>query len=230
MNESGKEKMGERNLVLVGSGGCMRELLWQIEERNREGRIWNVLGYVDKKPYEGNEFMELHIGGICCPYLGDDDFLLSRRQETNVVISVGDSLLRRNIAEKLKKNPRLKFPNLILGNTKICQDVRMGQGCIVSMDCRISTGVILGDFVFLNIGSLVCHDGSIGDFTTLSPDVKLAGKTVIGSQCNIGLGSRIIQGIKVGNNVIVGAGSIIVKDIQGDCTVAGVPARKMGSR
>lgn len=45
-----------QDLVLIGSGGCMRELIWQIEELNAEGHVWNVVGYVDKQPYwDGNQ-------------------------------------------------------------------------------------------------------------------------------------------------------------------------------
>ena len=39
-----------QELILIGSGGCMRELLWQIEELNREEMTWEVLGYVDTQP------------------------------------------------------------------------------------------------------------------------------------------------------------------------------------
>ena len=34
-------------LILIGAGGCMRELLWQIEELNKIQDTWNVIGYVD---------------------------------------------------------------------------------------------------------------------------------------------------------------------------------------
>lgn len=216
-----------QELILIGSGGCMRELLWQIEELNREEMTWEVLGYVDTQPCIKDGASVIRIGDISCPYLGDDSYLLSRQQDTNVAISVGEPWLRKNLAQKYRANPRLKFPNLILGDTRISPDVRMGQGCMVSMGCRISTNVVLGDFVFLNISSLVCHDGKIGDFTTLSPDVKAAGQVVIGEQCEIGLGSNMIQGITIGNRVIVGAGSVIVKDIGSNCTIAGVPAKRI---
>ncbi|MCI8483297.1 MAG: hypothetical protein HFH41_03025 [Lachnospiraceae bacterium] len=219
--------MGQ-DLILIGSGGCMREILWQIEERNKEIFTWNILGYVDKQPFVSNGSSAINVGDICCPYLGDDNFLLSRHQKTNVAVSVGEPELRKRIVEKLKKNHWLKFPNLIMSDTRICQDTEMGQGCIISMDCRISTNVILGDFVFLNIASVICHDGRIGDFTTLSPDTKIAGQVRIGSQCEIGMGSKVIQGTAIGDRVTAGAGSVIVKDIQNDCKVAGVPARKIG--
>lgn len=214
-----------QDLILIGSGGCMREILWQIEELNKESIRWNVQGYVDQQPCIDHGTSELHVGNIRCPYLGDDDYLLSREQETSVVISVGKPWLRKKIVDKLKKNHKLRFPNLILDNTKICPDARMGQGCILSMDCRISTNVQMGDFVFLNMGSVLCHDSRVGNFTTLSPDVKIAGDVTIGNQCDIGMGSKVIQGIVVGDHVTIGAGSVIIKNIEDRCKVAGVPAK-----
>ena len=218
--------MGQ-DLVLIGAGGCMRELLWQIEELNDKELVWNVIGYVDKQPYQSGNTFDISVGDIYCPYLGDDEYLLSFQQATNVAISVGEPELRKKIAQKLMNNSKLKFPNLIMGDTRICQDMKIGQGCIVSMGCRVSTNVVLGDFVFLNIDSLICHDGKVGNFSTLSPNVKIAGRVTIGNECMIGLGSKVKQEVTIGDRVIAGAGSVIVKDIESDCIVAGIPAKPM---
>lgn len=214
-----------KHIVLVGSGGCMRELVWQIQELNKVEMTWQIDGYVDAKEPGADE--QCVVGKEVIPYLGNDDYLLTKQDSVNVAICVGSPTLRKKIAEGLKKNANIKFPNLILGDTRVCDDVKMGEGCIVSIDCRISTDVSLGDFVFLNTGSKVCHDGCIGDFTTLSPDVKLAGNVQVGCTCDIGLGAKVIQGIKIGEGAVVGAGAVVVKDIEAGCTVVGVPARKI---
>ncbi len=213
------------DIVLAGSGGCMRELAWQIQEWNREREGWNVLGYVDREPPCGRD--GVWVGGQRIPYLGDDEFLLRQETQVNAVLCVGEPKLRKKIASRLQENPHIRFPNLILGNTRICEDVQMGMGCIVSMDARISTNVTLGDFVFLNLGSGICHDGRIGDFVTLGPDVRLAGCVTVEDGVSLGLGTKIIQGITVGRNAVTGAGSIVVRDLGADCVAAGVPARKM---
>lgn len=250
--------------VLIGAGGCMRELAWQIQEQNRrleqartqgqavypeqteeqkrEGQperteeqeqvvqqqIWHILGYVDReRPADGCGVMA---DGQQIPYLGDDTFLLERKQETNVFLCVGQPALRKKIAQKLKSNPHLHFPDLILSDTRISRDVRMGEGCIISMGVQISTNVVLGDFVFLNLGSGICHDGRIGNYVTFGPDVRAAGNVTVKDDCDLGMASHVIQGITIGEDTITGAGSVVIRDIPGHCTVAGVPAAVIKER
>lgn len=211
------------DIILVGSGGCMRELVWQMQEQNKQGACWRILGYVDCEKPSGE--IGVMVGGQHIPYLGDDDYLLRTAEPINVAVCVGASELRKRIVQKLTVNSQIQFPNLILGETKICGDVEMGKGCIISMDARISTNVCIGDFVFLNTGSMVCHDGRLGDFVTLSPDVKLAGNVTVGSCSELGMGTKVIQGIKIGQQVITGAGSVVVRDLPDACKAVGVPAQ-----
>lgn len=208
-------------LILAGAGGCMRELLWQLEELNQRKKTWDVIGYVDVSKEAG----AVSVGKRSYPYLGTDAFLLQQTEVTNVAICVGNPALRRKIVGKLSKNPQLRFPNLILSDTRLCPDVQLGQGVIISMDCRVSTNVRLGDFCFLNMGAVVCHDGTLGDFVTLSPDVRLAGAVTIGDGCELGMGTRVIQGIHIGAQTVTGAGSVVVRDLADGCTAVGVPAR-----
>lgn len=211
-----------KKIILTGAGGCMRELLWQIQICNQLHPTWEVLGFADIC----DQHKTVAVGGAVYPYLGDDDDLLGRREETNVVICAGSSRLREKIAGKLKQNPRIHFPNLILSNTRICPDVRMGEGNIISMDCRISTNVSLGNFVFLNLGAEVCHDGRLADFVTLSPDAHLAGAVTVGAGSELGMGVKVIQGVRIGAKAVVGAGGVVIRDLPDGCTALGVPARE----
>ncbi len=218
--------MVKKEIVMTGSGGCMRELVWQMQEQNKEKQVWDILGYVDEqKPPDERGVL---VGNQWIPYLGNDNYLLQKKEEVNVVIGVGEPLLRKKIADKLKKNPQLRFPNVILLDVRICEDVKMGEGCVISMDARISTNVEIGDFVFLNTGSMICHDGRIGDFVTLSPRVTLAGNVMVGAFSEIGMGTNVRQGIRIGEKTVAGAGSVVVKDVIGNCTIVGAPAERIG--
>lgn len=214
-----------REIVLVGSGGCMRELVWQMQEQNKREAVWQIIGYVDRKAPEDESGVS--VGEDWIPYLGGDEVLMQSKKPVNVAVCVGNPSLRKKIVQKLAANAKLTFPNLILGDTRICPDVKIGRGCIVSMGAKVSTNVRLGDFVFLNMDATICHDGSLGDFVTLSPGVTLAGNVHVGTESEIGMGTQVRQGIHIGKNVITGAGSVIVKDVQDDVTVVGVPAERI---
>lgn len=214
-----------QDIILAGAGGCMREIAWQIQEQNKAYQKWNVIGYVDCKTPEDKAGVT--VGTQKIAYLGDDSFLLQQTKSINAVICTGNPMLRRKIAETYRKNPNIKFPNLILGNTQICEDIEIGMGCIISMNTKISTNVKIGNFVFMNIDSMVCHDGMIADFVTLGPNVSLAGQVAIGAFSSLGLATKVIQGIQIGKHVVTGAGSVIVNHIEDNLTVAGVPARKL---
>lgn len=85
-----------------------------------------------------------------------------------------------------------------------------------------------------------CYHITIGDNVTLAPRVHILahdsstfsfmGKTraanvVIGNQVFVGAGSIILPGVHIGNRVIIGAGSIVTKDIPDNKVAAGNPAR-----
>jgi len=215
-------------LILVGNGGCMHEIAWQIERLNGEYSKWCIIGLVDKKPC---------IGYKNYPWLGDDNYLLSLTEDTNVAICIGSPIIRRKVAEKLSQNPYLHFPTIVLNQNnmnnfqwknnkgRIAPTAKIGRGCILCMDSIVSTDVVIGKFVFLNIGSMVCHDSVIDDYVTLSPDVKLAGNVHIGQEAEIGIGARVIQGIRIGERTIIGAGAVVIRDIPVNCTAVGIPAK-----
>lgn len=74
----------------------------------------------------------------------------------------------------------------------------------------------------------------IGKNTAISRDViilthdacrKLKADTIIGDNCVVGVRSIILPGIKIGNQVVIGAGSVVTKDIPSNCIAAGNPAK-----
>lgn len=214
------------DIIMVGSGGCMREIVWQISEDNMIEKRWNIIGYVDIQPPKSDN--GLKVGKCYIPYLGDDNFILYSPKQMNLVLSVGDAVLRSKIVKKYMQNPKLHFPNIILKSAYVCEDLQIGKGCIITMDARVSTNVKMGDFVFMNTGSMICHDGLIGNYVTFSPRSQVAGAVTIGDNTEIGLNASIIQCLKVGKNVTIGAGAVVIRNIEDSCTVAGVPARKVG--
>lgn len=103
----------------------------------------------------------------------------------------------------------------------------------INFGCNIMTGTIITNHVKIGIGNLInlnCtigHDTVMGDFNELSPGVHISGNCKIGNYCNIGTNATILPKISLGDNVIVGAGAVVTKDILSNTLVAGVPAKTL---
>jgi acetyltransferase-like isoleucine patch superfamily enzyme len=55
-------------------------------------------------------------------------------------------------------------------------------------------------------------------------------KVIIEDECDIGVGAIILPGVKIGEGSIIGAGSVVNKDVEPYCVVAGVPAKVLRRR
>lgn len=80
------------------------------------------------------------------------------------------------------------------------------------------------------LGVVIHPDAKIGDNCHINQNVTIGGKSdlerlpVIGDNVILGAGSIILGDISIGNNAIVGAGAVVVKDVPDNAIVAGVPA------
>jgi acetyltransferase-like isoleucine patch superfamily enzyme len=141
---------------------------------------------------------------------------------------------------RLGKNVRLsQFLNLygceIGDDTKIGafveiqKNARVGKHCKISSHSFICEGVTIEDNVFIGHGVVFINDSyprattAAGDLQT-EDDWKLE-QTVVKQGASIGSGATILSKVNVGENAIVGAGSVVTKDVPSDAIVAGNPAK-----
>ena len=86
--------------------------------------------------------------------------------------------------------------------------------------------ITIGQNVHLTQGvSFLTHDAGILIFKKDYPDLELTKPITIGDDVYIGSNTLILGGVKIGNKVIIGCGSIITKDIPDNSVVVGVPGR-----
>jgi acetyltransferase-like isoleucine patch superfamily enzyme len=111
------------------------------------------------------------------------------------------------------------------------------QGARIGNDCFISVRSLGGEPFLVSLGNHVAIANGV-QFLTHNlgwifrdriPDLQLFGKIVIEDNCNIGVNAILMANVTVGKNSIVGAGSIVNKDIPPNSIAVGVPAKVVGN-
>jgi len=141
---------------------------------------------------------------------------------------------------KLGKDVRIfDFVNLygceIGDGTKIGTFVEIQKNAKVGKNCKISThtficeGVEIGDDVFVGHGVMFINDkyprSVTGDGNMQTEADWKVVPTQVKRGASIGTGTTVLCGVTIGENAVVGAGSVVTKDVPADTIVAGVPAR-----
>ena len=121
----------------------------------------------------------------------------------------------------------------------ILKDAKIGKNCNINCNVFIENDVIIGDNVTIKPGVQIWDGISIEDDVFIGPNVTFTNdlfpqsrqknfslkKTIIKKFATIGANATILGGITVGENVLVGAGSAVTKDIPANEIWAGNPAK-----
>lgn len=113
---------------------------------------------------------------------------------------------------------------LVQMGLKVGKNFNREQGCLIDYShCWLIT---IGDNVTLapNV-HILAHDAS----TKMFLNYTKIGLVEIGNNVFVGAGSIILPNVKIGNNVLIGAGSVVTKDIPDNSLVVGNPAKVIGS-
>jgi len=103
--------------------------------------------------------------------------------------------------------------------------VEIGEGVNIMTYAVLTTDIHVGKGSLINLAATVGHDVFMDEFVELAPAVNVSGKVSIGKFSFIGTGSVILPGVKIGNNVTVGAGAVVSKDLPDNAVAVGVPAK-----
>lgn len=117
---------------------------------------------------------------------------------------------------------------------EIQKGVKIGRRCKISSHTFICEGVTLEDEVFIGHGVMFTNDrfprATNADGSLQTEQDWTCLKTVVRRRATIGSGATLLCGITIGEGALVGAGSVVTKDVTAGTVVAGNPARPLSKR
>lgn len=198
-------KGGRRNsVILIGAGGHAKVLAEVLISQFR-----NVIGILDPIVPKGRL-----IFGI--PVLGDDSAVVAYEpgdvELVNGIGSVPGKDFRWSVARSFREKG-YRFTRVIHPSSIVSKSAVLAAGVQVMAGCVLQTGASIGQDTIVNTHASVDHDCIIGSDCHIAPGVTLGGGVRVGERVHIGTGSSVIENIEIGAGAVIGAGSVIYRNV-----------------
>ena len=136
-------------------------------------------------------------------------------------VAIGDNEKRAEVVERMR-HAGYALPALIHPMSLLERNCRVGEASHVCIGAILGSQVRIGKGVIVNTGSSVDHESMISDFAHLAPGAILGGRVRVGEGAFIGMGARIAEKISIGRRAVVGAGTVVLRDVADGARVVGI--------
>ncbi|GAB4538630.1 MAG: acetyltransferase [Anaerolineales bacterium] len=210
-------------IVLIGASEHAKVVIDIVEKENK----FHILGLIDDHKPAGET--------LCgYPILGGTNALedlMQRGKTTGGLVAIGDNWTRRQVVQRiLARAPNFFFAQALHPSAQIARGASVGAGTVVMAGAVINSDSRVGQHCILNTHSSLDHDCVMGDFSSLAPGAVTGGKVNIGAYSAISLGAKIIHGVSIGEQSVLGAGALALQDIPAYSVAYGVPAKVIRAR
>ena len=147
------------------------------------------------------------------------------------ICCVGKNSLREKIVRNFENiYPSIKWYTYISKTAQVSKSSIIGKGSMVMDGVIINSFSNIGNHCLVNTGSIVEHDNTFENFTSLGSAVTTGGNVVIGCRSHIGTGTIIKNDIQIKDDVVVGIGSVVIRNCESNKIYVGIPANKKKNR
>lgn len=142
----------------------------------------------------------------------------------NCIIQPGVTLGAEGFAfERFESGELIRFPHIgnvrIGNNVEICANTNVARGSL--------TDTIIGNGSKVDAMVQIAHNVAIGKNCEITTGTIIGGSTKVGDMTWTGLNSTLKDNITIGKSVLIAAGAVVIRDVDDQDVVAGVPAKSI---
>lgn len=204
----------KKSCIIVGAGTYGQVYAEYLKDE------FHILGYIDDDSSKHNTRIdEIEV-------LGDLNYLLTKvDKSTNVFVPIGNNQVRVSILEKVIAEG-FPTPNFIHPQTIIHSSVKIGKCVYILPGTQIMPLAQINDFVLISMGVNIAHHTIIEKGCFFSQGSNIGANIHFEPGVFAGIASTVMTGVKiVGENSLIGAASVVIKDVPSNAVVVGNPSR-----
>lgn len=207
----------EKKLAFIGAGGHSDSVLSMIDKSKYE-----FVGYFDDKPIKKMN------GYPILGTLSDAKHALLKKTVDNVFVTIGDNGKRKEVFDDIAEKNYESLINIISKTATITtEEALQGRGIFIGHNSFLGAKSFVDDNSIINTGSIVEHHSTIAKHCNVCPNATINGGTVIGEGSYLGSGCTILQTLHIAPWTVIGAGGVVLKNIDLKGVFVGVPAKQI---
>jgi sugar O-acyltransferase (sialic acid O-acetyltransferase NeuD family) len=174
-----------------------------------------IAGFVDDDPQlDGKQVLKWRVlGGRECVPSG-----------ASVALGIGSNEARQAVMAEADARG-WNLPVLVHPSAVLSPSAEIGAGTVVMAQTVVTSRTKIGRGCILNTACSVDHDCVVGDLAHIAPGTRVGGGVAVGSGALVGIGSSVRPYLEIGQNAVIGAGAVVVRDIPDSAVAYGNPAR-----
>ena len=196
-----------RDIFIVGAGGFGREAIWTIERINAAAGApeWRVIGYADDDPKwrKGDNYEGY-------PILGTVEEASHDNPGASVFVAIGNNVKRADLYRRLRGHD---FPTLIDPTAKVSPTTDFRHGGYIAAGAVVQVGVTLGKFTLIGSNCVICHDAEVADFVNIGAGSVIAGGVKLGASVSCFANVATMPWITIGEKAVLNCGARVCEDV-----------------